>query len=1109
MRPRQKLMVFTLVCAAVVMGLLLASFVSIHLLANREMVKSIIVTKAAQATGSSLDYDRLEVIFFPLPHLQVSDLHLHRKDTLRMRADELSVYPRVLPILTGRFIIRRLELIAANTTVGLDSKTGSPPGHPGKKIGRPLRSSIRAAVTGLFGALTGIDPDTELHISKGSLTLALSNSPDIQIGDIDALVANEAGRLSLNLKCRSAFFGNLAFSGKADVDTLTASGKITIGDINLRPLLAYATLPGGIGFEKTRVGVEATVSIDGPETLRSRFYLRCPSLTVKRNSRQLDLKMLAIGGTLTYADKRLALSLDTLKSNQPPLDFSANASVTAADEDANRSIIEVNAATRQLDVAVAGQVTRAIAGDLDGIRTAFSVAKEGRLTDATYFAGFDVDESGWHLKKMKATGYLARGRVAIPDIEADLEGMDGDVIYEDKKVAFKQFSGHFKGATFDQLDAAIDWDKEATLTISSPSIIVDAAPFYTWLTSLEGLNKIRAHLASVTGKGHITELKISGPLTKPKEWALQISGTPEDCRLTSPLVPFEIRTSGGKISIKPGQEQAEGLRVDFLDGSFIANFQTKGITNPQAIRSRIDGSMGQATINWLSTIIPIPTHLQIKPPVNLAGVDIAWDNTDTLSFTGELKTAGGVTLWTDSTRSPKVWHIRKLYFSDSRSEATVSARLQDNTLELAFSGNVEQPTADRLLKENRILSGRLEGDFRSVIDIAAPLNSTFAGKLSGEGLHLRSIVRDPIELKHFAIDGHDNQLKIASSKISLLNSLMVVDGLLKRNDGSLIFDLNVDADRIDEALIRALQPAAEDSALPRASQEPPATFIPRGNIHLKATDFTYGRFTWSPLEADIKIDDDQINIRVDEAKLCGISTTGDIEFSPRGLAFTINPAAKDASLQQTDQCLWQIPKEIDATYDLSGVIKLPPTLENPIQLVSGRLDFLSMNGRIVHTNVWTEIISFLDLSHILADGKADNTEKGFVYTKAHIKSEIGAGKMHFKEILLDGKSMKIAGQGSIDLNDNTVDIVLLVAPLQFVDRLIFQLPVISNITGGTLISIPLQLEGKIDDIKVVSLSPANVGQGLLNSMGRVLEKPFRMVEASPDIPPADTNQKGP
>jgi hypothetical protein len=325
---------------------------------------------------------------------------------------------------------------------------------------------------------------------------------------------NDNGDLSLNLQCRSDLTGNLNASAKADIEAMQASGQISFTDINVRPLLFYASLPGGITTEDTQATVNATFTVAGPKRSSSRFDLRFPSLTVMRSDLKLDLDTVAVSGSVDYADKSLSVSIDTLESAQPALELSAAASLRPTD-DPGKSVIEVNAATGELDVAVAGTVTRAIAGDLDGIRTAFSVAREGHLTDATYFAGFDVGRIRMALKKMKAAGHLSRGLVTIPGIEADLERMDGDVIYEDQHVAFKNVSGHFKGATFQATGCRHRLGKQSTLMISCPSVAVDAAPMYTWLTGFKDLEWVKNYIEPSTGKATLSRLEISGPLTKP------------------------------------------------------------------------------------------------------------------------------------------------------------------------------------------------------------------------------------------------------------------------------------------------------------------------------------------------------------------------------------------------------------------------------------------------------------------------------------------------------------------------------------------------------------------------------------------------------------------
>jgi hypothetical protein len=1094
MHRTRKLLMVSSACVGIVILLLLTALLTVRLLANRDMVKSFVAAKAAQATGGTLDYNHLEIKFFPLPHLSVRAVHLRRPDAFDVTAQELSVYPRIRPLLRGRVRIRRLALAAPDINIPMGSNPLKAPDSPADKRGRSFKDDLGKVIRNLFGALGAIDPKMDLEVADGVVTLAFVDAPDLRIGDIDISVGNDDGELTMKLKCRSDLTGKLDASARADIDAMQADGQVNLTDMQVGPFLRHATLPGGITAKDTRAAVKAAFTVDGPETVTGQFDIQFPSLTVMRGGLKLDLDTVALSGVVDYAGNSLSVSIDTLQSAQPALDLSAAASLKPTG-DAGKSVFQVQAATGELDVAVAGALARAIAGDLDGIRTAFSVAKKGLLKDASYFARFDVDESGWHLNQMKAAGRLSRGLVTIPGIDADLERMDGRVIFENRHVEFKNVSGHFKGATFQELDAAIDWEKQSTLMIACPSVVVDVATMNNWLTGFKGLAGQKKYVESISGDATLSHLKISGPLTRPAEWLFNISGTPQAIRFNSPLVPFETSISGGEITYIPGKERAKDVGIEFLDGSLAVSFQSKGIVNPESVAFQIDGSMGQATIDWLGTILPIPKHLQIKPPVDLSGVNIAWERTrNTLSFAGRMKSAGGVALFTDFTRTPDSWQIHKLQFSDGHLKATASLRIKDHTIELAFSGNVERQTADRLLRDNRTLSGRLEGDFRSMIDSAAPLNSSFNGQLSGEGLHLQSIVRDPIAVKHFSIDGRDNQLRIAPTEISLLNSHMVVDGTINRSDNGLIFDLNVNADRLDEALIRTLQPVDDDKADTSEKAVVASAITPRGTVHVKADEFTYGGYTWSPVQADVHLDGDTTQVQIDQADLCGISTTGQLAFSPEGMSMHVTPTARNNSIQETARCLADRPLKAVAQYDLTADISLPPTRENPVRFLSGQMEFSSENGKIEYADVLMKIFSILNITEWFTGGKSNLTEKGFNYKKAYAKAEMGGGILRFSEILLDGNALKVTGQGEIHLETRETDIRLLAAPLKTIDRMVDKIPGVNYIVGGSLISIPLRMTGPLNNIKVRPMSGSAVGDGLINIMKRTLKSPFKLVQ---------------
>ena len=274
MRIRQKMIVVSMVCAGIVMGLLLISVVATRLMANRIVVRSLIVTKTAQATGGgNLSYDRLTVSFFPLPHLQAEAVDLHRPDIFKITASKLSVYPEILSLLQGRVTVRRVVLEAPDIQLSLppESPAGTLPDSAAPAGKTFTGNAIRAAIGGLFGALSAVDKGTEVQIQRGTLTLAIADAPDIRFTDIHLFGKNDGAALRLNLGCRSTLTGNLDMDFQADIKAGEAGGDIRAADLNLRPLLHYASLPGGIVTENTHAEAKVSFSLDAPETVNSHF----------------------------------------------------------------------------------------------------------------------------------------------------------------------------------------------------------------------------------------------------------------------------------------------------------------------------------------------------------------------------------------------------------------------------------------------------------------------------------------------------------------------------------------------------------------------------------------------------------------------------------------------------------------------------------------------------------------------------------------------------------------------------------------------------------------------------------------------------------------------
>jgi len=100
-------------------------------------------------------------------------------------------------------------------------------------------------------------------------------------------------------------------------------------------------------------------------------------------------------------------------------------------------------------------------------------------------------------------------------------------------------------------------------------------------------------------------------------------------------------------------------------------------------------------------------------------------------------------------------------------------------------------------------------------------------------------------------------------------------------------------------------------------------------------------------------------------------------------------------------------------------------------------------------------------------------------------------------MIIDGTSMNLVCQGYIDVVNKRMDVTALVAPLKTIDFFIKRTPLIKDILGGSLISIPVEIKDHLENPNVTPLSPSRVGSGLLGIVKRTLQLPVKMIQPVP------------
>jgi hypothetical protein len=267
-----------------------------------------------------------------------------------------------------------------------------------------------------------------------------------------------------------------------------------------------------------------------------------------------------------------------------------------------------------------------------------------------------------------------------------------------------------------------------------------------------------------------------------------------------------------------------------------------------------------------------------------------------------------------------------------------------------------------------------------------------------------------------------------------------------------------------------------------------------GIIKAKVKYLKYGDLTLSPVHTDITLGKENITFALVEAELCGISITGIIETSLNKVEFRIFPFARDEKFSSSLNCMVNKQQVATGVFSIDGEIFTKGKGSEITELINGTLDFKAKNGRIYQLGFLSKIFALLNLTEIFRGKIPDIVGEGFAYNSITASGKLENGNLVITGFVIDGASMAIVCTGNIDLNKESVDLVVLISPFKTFDLIIKYIPVVTQILDGNIISIPFRVTGKISDPDVIPLSPTAIGAGLLNMLQRTIMLPIRIMQ---------------
>ncbi|MCP4687500.1 MAG: AsmA-like C-terminal region-containing protein [Desulfobacterales bacterium] len=384
----------------------------------------------------------------------------------------------------------------------------------------------------------------------------------------------------------------------------------------------------------------------------------------------------------------------------------------------------------------------------------------------------------------------------------------------------------------------------------------------------------------------------------------------------------------------------------------------------------------------------------------------------------------------------------------------------------------------------------------------------------------------PLKIDEISLVAARDTFAVSSAVLMWEDHPLSISGDLTLAPGGVALDMEVSTNRLFWADVKKMMGKEDEREGDEKADSPREVRVDEagpswrervhGKVRLKSDSFKYNDFIWAPLETDITLGRDKgIRVEITRADLCGISFPGVIEAAPGGaVSFRLLPKAEKRDLNGAIDCLLGEKMKISGDFDLEGRLESDGKGRGLLESLRGELLLKAENGRIDRLDALSRILAVLNLTEVLIGKDPDLASKGFAYNTITVNGVLDNGKFVFNEGWIDAAAMGVACQGEIDMIEKKVDARVLIAPFKTVDRVFGKIPVASDITGGSIISIPVRVKGDLYDARVIPLEPAAVGRGLLGVLERTITLPVKIIKpvfkklegARPVIPDAHPEQ---
>jgi hypothetical protein len=418
MPKRRKILFLLISLAGIFLCVLVILLVATPRLVNLETVKEEIKSRFAEDIGGEIEYRRVNLAFFPRPHVVISSINFAMPDYISGTIVSLKIYPKILPLFTGEVQMSAVHARSPEITVRL-------PATPVDKSTSPEPFSIDTLGDRLNAAISAVPelkiPSMVLRVRNGRVDFLKDRKRFLGLHNVNGRTRHKGDLVEFSARCHSNLWESIAIKGQYQAAGFKLKSQIEIKQLRPHAVTDYFFPQSDLKMTNARANLTLNLQTDGPKYLQAAASGSIPYMYWKRGSKDLKFTDTRFQCEFQLKDQIASLSLTQLDLQDPHLSLAGR-----LDLNPEPPRIRLALEGKQINLGTAQRITTALTENSDTVSDIFEILRDGDFQRITLnVAGSNLAELT-EFENYVIKGNLIGGNIFISQGQLNLEDVKGD-----------------------------------------------------------------------------------------------------------------------------------------------------------------------------------------------------------------------------------------------------------------------------------------------------------------------------------------------------------------------------------------------------------------------------------------------------------------------------------------------------------------------------------------------------------------------------------------------------------------------------------------------------------------------------------------------------------